>query len=118
MKHFSAALAILHRSISLSRQYNHHHVPTDNLSSDKLMMRPQRQRKSTDKEFIFQNLENGISLFNAETLETKLLMDNSSFVSQNDFTFSSFLPDFIYICLVCGFETYSLTDLKKKNSST
>ncbi|KAL7050442.1 hypothetical protein ACKWTF_004084 [Chironomus riparius] len=32
-----------------------------------------------DKEFIFRNLENGISLFNAETLETKLLMDNSSF---------------------------------------
>ena len=34
-----------------------------------------------DKEFIFRNLENGISLFNADTLETKLLMDNSSFVS-------------------------------------
>lgn len=38
-----------------------------------------------DKEFIFKNLENGISLFNAETLETKLLMDNSSFVSQKRF---------------------------------
>lgn len=38
-----------------------------------------------DKEFVFQNLENGISLFNAETLETKLLMDNSSFVSPNHF---------------------------------
>ena len=36
---------------------------------------------TTDKEFIFRNLENGISLFNAETLETRLLMDNSSFVS-------------------------------------
>lgn len=44
----------------------------------------------TDKEFIFKNLENGISLFNAETLETKLLMDNSSFVSQNRFILMSF----------------------------
>lgn len=63
-------------------------MPTDNLSPGKLSKRP-KQRKSTDKEFIFQNLENGISLFNAETLETKLLMDNSSFVSQNEFTFCS-----------------------------
>jgi hypothetical protein len=36
---------------------------------------------TSDKEFIFHDNENGISIFNAETLEVKLLMDNSSFVS-------------------------------------
>lgn len=48
-------------------------------------LRQQMATNRADKEFVFQNLENGISLFNAETLETKLLMDNSSFVSLNHF---------------------------------
>lgn len=62
--------------------------PTRNNSTPPTTQHHSRQRMATnraDKEFVFQNLENGISLFNAETLETKLLMDNSSFVSLNHF---------------------------------
>lgn len=75
---------------SLSRHRHHCHVPTDTkqLNSPPTTQHQLLQQMATnraDKEFVFQNLENGISLFNAETLETKLLMDNSSFVSLNHF---------------------------------
>jgi hypothetical protein len=115
-KHFVVSLNIINgftffvHFLSLSRHYNHHHVPTDNIVvlpvsqfgwkkmttticfNDKIQNDP-------DKEFIFQNLENGISLFNAETLETKLLMDNSSFVSQNHFNVAfTLLSSFGAVC--------------------
>lgn len=61
-----------------------HSTTTTTCLSFPCLGRTQQQSliNGADKEFIFQNLENGISLFNAESLETKLLMDNSSFVSQ------------------------------------
>lgn len=92
---------------SLSRRRHHCHVPTDtkqlnSADDDNIILAQQMATNRADKEFVFQNLENGISLFNAETLETKLLMDNSSFVSLNHFNVLLRVTNFLSRHLLCA----------------